>query len=312
MKIENNELNLHLKENDQRSFEGWYFKVVDPKISLAIIVGISKTIEKSCAFIQTLDTYTNQSQMIEYSLKDFQWGQEPFFIRIKNNLFTKEQLVLELVDGAIIIKGNLKNSQYTKLSSNPYAPTVMGPFHYLPFLECNHAIISLHHHVWGHLTINQQKFQIDGDGYIEKDWGRSFPQEYLWLQSNSCKEKDAHIFLSVAKIPMLSCHFQGLIMNLLVDQQQLKVATYYGAYLKDAFTKDGYHYIIIKQSPYTFYFKIKSRNKLALKAPQFGKMSGYVEETLSALAVLLVYKKDKQLAKYNFVNCGFELYGDWL
>ena len=51
MKIENTELNLHLKDSDQRLFEGWYFKIVDCKISLAIIVGISKTIEKSCAFI---------------------------------------------------------------------------------------------------------------------------------------------------------------------------------------------------------------------------------------------------------------------
>lgn len=44
MKIENTELNLHLKDSDQRLFEGWYFKIVDCKISLAIIVGISKTI----------------------------------------------------------------------------------------------------------------------------------------------------------------------------------------------------------------------------------------------------------------------------
>ena len=57
-------------------------------------------------------------------------------------------------------------------------------FIYLSFLECNHAIISLRHHITGSLKVNNQKFQIIGDGYIEKDWGRSFPQDYLWLQSN--------------------------------------------------------------------------------------------------------------------------------
>lgn len=169
MKIENTELNLHLKDSDQRLFEGWYFKIVDCKISLAIIVGISKTIEKSCAFIQTLDTYTNQSQMIEYSLDDFQWGKDPFYIRIKNNFFTKEQIILDLDNGLVDIQGNLKNSQYTKLETTCYAPTIMGPFHYLPFLECNHAIISLRHHITGSLKVNNQKFQIIGDGYIEKD-----------------------------------------------------------------------------------------------------------------------------------------------
>ena len=312
MKIENTELNLHLKDSDQRLFEGWYFKIVDCKISLAIIVGISKTIEKSCAFIQTLDTYTNQSQMIEYSLDDFQWGKDPCYIRIKNNFFTKEQIILDLDNGLVDIQGNLKNSQYTKLETTCYAPTIMGPFHYLPFLECNHAIISLRHHITGSLKVNNQKFQIIGDGYIEKDWGRSFPQDYLWLQSNSCKEKEASLFLSIAKIPLLACSFQGLIMNLLVDDQQIRVATYYGARVKDMFTREGYHYLIISQHPHTFYLKIKAGHRFELKSPQSGKMNGYVEESLNALAVLLVYKKNKKVAKFNFINCGFELFGNWL
>ena len=74
-------------------------KLLIVKISLAIIVGISKTIEKSCAFIQTLDTYTNQSQMIEYSLDDFQWGKDPFYIRIKNNFLLKNKLFWILIMG---------------------------------------------------------------------------------------------------------------------------------------------------------------------------------------------------------------------
>lgn len=99
MKIENTELNLHLKDSDQRLFEGWYFKIVDCKISLAIIVGISKTIEKSCAFIQTLDTYTNQSQMIEYSLDDFQWGKDPFTLELKIIFLLKNKLFWILIMG---------------------------------------------------------------------------------------------------------------------------------------------------------------------------------------------------------------------
>ena len=41
-------------------------------------------------------------------------------------------------------------------------------------------------------------------------------------------------------------------------------------------------------------------------------MNGYVEESHNALAVLLVYKKNKKVAKFNFINCGFELFGNWL
>ena len=139
-----------------------------------------------------------------------------------------------------------------------------------------------------------------------------FPQDYLWLQSNSCKEEEASLFLSIAKIPLLACSFQGLIMNLLVDDQQIRVATYYGARVKDMFTREGYHYLIISQHPHTFYLKIKAGHRFELKSPQSGKMNGYVEESLNALAVLLVYKKNKKVAKFNFINCGFELFGNWL
>lgn len=310
MNSEDKEIGLHLKDSDQRMFEGWYFKVTDDKISLAIIVGVSKTVEKSCAFIQTLDTYTNQSQMIEYDLDDFKWGNDPFYLQIKDNLFTKSKIVLNIEGDCVDLKGTLDIGQFTKLSATRYAPTIMGPFSYLPWNECNHGIISLKHLVQGSLLINDQTIKIDGIGYIEKDWGKSFPSEYLWLQSNNCKEYDASIFLSVANVPVLCGSFQGMIMTLLVDEKQYHIASYYGAYLKDYFTKEGYHYLVIKQRSYTFYFKIKPSLALELKAPQFGKMNGYVEESLKAITTLLVYKKDKQIGKFSFINCGLEIFGD--
>lgn len=44
--------------------------------------------------------------------------------------------------------------------------------------------------------------------------------------------------------------------------------------------------------------KIKAGHRFELKSPQSGKMNGYVEESLNALAVLLVYKKNKKVAKF--------------
>lgn len=312
MKIENKEISLHLKDSDNQLFEGWYFKVVDRKISLAIIVGISKTKDKSYAFIQTLDTYTNQSQMIEYDIEDFKWGKDPFYVKLKNNLFTKNEIVLDIEHELIELKGNLISNQFIKLKKTSYAPTIMGPFYYIPFLECNHGIISLKHDVSGDLRINNETFNINGIGYIEKDWGHSFPKDYLWLQSNNCRQNDAHLFLSIANIPFLGSNFNGIIMNLLVEGKQFRVATYYGARIQETGTKDGYHYLVIKQASYKFYLKIKPGNQFELKAPQFGEMANNVQEGLSALAVLLVYKNDKQISKYKFTRCGFELFGNWL
>ena len=71
-------------------FEGWYFRISDRKVSLAVIVGISE----SMAFIQTIDSYTNQSQMIEYGLEEFEYGDNPFYVKIRDNYFTKEKMIL--------------------------------------------------------------------------------------------------------------------------------------------------------------------------------------------------------------------------
>ena len=109
-------------------------------------------------------------------------------------------------------------------------------------------------------------------------------QDYLWLQSNSCKKKEASLFYQLLRF-QLACSFQGLIMNLLVDDQQIRVATYYGARVR--YVWEGYHYLIISQHPHTFYLKIKAGHRFELKSPQSGKMNGYVEESLNALAVLL-------------------------
>ena len=297
------EIQLHLK--DKGMFEGWYFRVSDWKVSLAVIVGVSETM----AFIQTIDTYTNVSQMLEFDLNEFEYGNAPFFIRIKNNYFSKEKIILNLDQGTIIIRGILKNDAFTPLKASLYAPTIMGPFHYLAKMECNHGIISLSHQIKGRLIINQQKININGIGYMEKDWGYSFPKDYLWLQSNDCNQCKASLFLAIANIPIKITSFTGIIMVLMIDDKQYRVASYYGAYLKRWLIKKGQYYLIIKQYPYSFYIKIIPGNSYLLKAPQLGMMNSDVKESLNSKVTVLIYKHHKRIDKLDFIACGTELFG---
>ena len=284
-------------------FNGWYFKISDRKISLAIIVGVSENM----AFIQTIDTYTNQSQMIEYDINDFEYTKNPFLIRIKDNYFTYKRITLNLDNNKIKIRGVLENNTFTNLNTSIYAPSIMGPFYYLKKMECNHDIISLSHQVTGKLMINQQKITIKGQGYIERDWGYSFPSSYLWLQSNDCHQPNTMIFLAIAKIPILKTSFTGIIMVLMLEGKQQKIASYYGAYLKKYVIKNNNYYLIIKQQAYTFYLKITTGNTSKLKAPQLGTMNNTIKESLDAKARIVVYKNKQKLYKLNFIACGLEL-----
>ena len=78
----------------------------------------------------------------------------------------------------------------------------MGPFSHLSFMECNHAILSMKHSVSGILMFNGKILNFDqGIGYIEKDWGTSFPSSYLWCQANDFFTRTTSFFLSIATIP---------------------------------------------------------------------------------------------------------------
>ena len=50
------------------------------------------------------------------------------------------------------LQADLLHSSLTPLHTSPYAPTIMGPFSYVP-MECVHSIISLRHTVSGTIRI---------------------------------------------------------------------------------------------------------------------------------------------------------------
>ena len=62
----------------------------------------------------------------------------------------------------------------------------MGWYSFVPFMECNHGIVSVNHDLYGEISVNGNVIDFNnGKGYIEKDWGVSFPEAWIWIQSNN-------------------------------------------------------------------------------------------------------------------------------
>ena len=71
----------------------------------------------------------------------------------------------------------------------------MGPFKYLPKMECKHNIFSMNNQVNGKIIINGQEYLFNNDlGYIEGDYGTSFPNNYIWIQANNLNRNVLHCF----------------------------------------------------------------------------------------------------------------------
>ena len=299
-----------------RYFEGWYYKLVDAtgRFTLAFIPGISLSSKDPHAFIQvfiselknnlpTLSTFYFRFPNTAFVTQD-----HPFQITIDNNLFSKSAVSLHLKNDAISIDGDISLSNLTPLKTSLYAPNIMGPFAYLTFMECYHGVISMNHTLRGSIHINQIELSFDGGkGYLEKDWGKSFPSAYVWIQSNHFKNNQTSFMFSYAHIPFGKLHFKGLIVNLVIDDKEYRFATYNGSKVKvEELWKDHVHYVIKKRN-YLLDIQAHSVHETDLPSPKDGEMINHIKEGLSGEITITLYYKNRKIYEDVGLHAGIEI-----
>ncbi len=287
-------------------FEGWYFKHTIQNKSISFIPGIHIEEGKKSAFIQVITNFS--SYYISYPFDEFSFSHEPFFIRIGNNFFSLNEIKIDLQDTNIKIQGELFYSNHKKINKSFLMPNIMGPFSYLPFMECNHAILSMKHEVNGLLMVNEQPYHFkNGIGYIEKDWGSSFPTSYVWAQANDFENPDCSFFLSVATIPISCFSFTGFICSLILEGKEYRFSTYNGSKIANFRTSSQNFNIVLKQKDYRLHIYSDTKNSFSLKAPRVGSMNREIFESIDANIMICLSKQDAILFEGKSKNCGLEI-----
>lgn len=289
-------------------FEGWYFKNTNKQGGISFIPGIHISRTKSKAFIQVI---TNQhSYYIKYDIKDYQFQQEPFGIKIGNSTFSKDSINIDIEEKSQNLKifGNIHYANSKNIHTNFIKPNIMGPFSYIPSMECNHAILSMKSTAQGFMKINQEKMIFEQDiGYIEKDWGASFPKSYIWCQGNNFKKEKISFILSIADIPFKIFHFRGIICALLIEDKEFKFTTYNGAKIIEYDIDKNSLNITLKKGPYSLNIKAKNKEELKLTAPIQGKMEKEIFESISSDIMLTLKRKNEVIFCDTSKNCGLEI-----
>lgn len=176
----------------------------------------------------------------------------------------------------------------------------MGPFKFMPFMQCRHSVFSMKHQVEGQITVNKQIYNFrNGIGYIEGDRGYSFPKRYIWTQ---CCFKGGSLMLSVADIPLLGFHFNGIIGIVLFNGEEHRIATYLGASVK----KIGNNTVAVKQGNYSLTAKLIHKNSYPLYAPDNGRMSRTIHENASCKAYYRFSYNGKSLCEFISDTASFE------
>lgn len=267
-------------------FEGWYFKLIDGdgKTAAAVIPGVAlggtPGSQDSHAFVQFI--LGQQARYFKYGLDSFRADKRRFRVSIGENEFSADGIKLCLGDGAARVEGELRFHDGLPFPTGPVWPGIMGPYGFVPGMECYHGIVSIRHGISGSLFAEGSQLNFNGGtGYIEKDWGRSFPSAWVWLQANHFSDGPAFLF-SVADIPWRRSSFVGFFAFLHLNGRLIRFATYTGACLVSLNEREGAIHAEIRQRDRVLAVTARPGLGGLLMAPKNGLMNTAIEETISA------------------------------
>lgn len=289
-------------------FEGWYFKNTNGKETISFIPGININENEKKAFIQVITNYT--SYFISYPIEEFRFNVNPFYLQIRKNIFSPNQMQIDIQDSKqdLSISGKIKYSHHNTIHTNVVNPNIMGPFSYLPFMECNHAILSMQNSIQGEIKLNEKRMKFNqGIGYMEKDWGTSFPKSYIWCQGNDFKKTDASFMLSIANIPLKILEFKGIICVLMIDHKEYKFTTYNHTKLIDYQLDEKLLSITLQKGKYRLTVQSIYDNHSKLLAPVKGKMEKTIKESISSTLMVTLKEQNNTIFKDTSINCGLEI-----
>ena len=287
-------------------FEGWYFKNTNKENGISFIPGINIEKKEPKAFVQVITN--DQSYFVNYDINEFDFTHEPFMIRVGNNLFSKEGIHIDIKTEDINADGDIKYTNNKNIDTDFMNPNIMGPFSYIPFMECNHAILSMQNNTNGSININNSEIKFENDmGYIEKDWGTSFPKTYIWSQGNNFRKANASFMLSIADVPFKMFKFRGVICVLMVDDKEYKFTTYNNARLVEYEINDNSLNITLKKGEFVLNLKSEFDEGQKLVAPVKGKMEKEIFESITAKVTVTLKQGDNIIFSDTSANCGLEI-----
>lgn len=296
-------------------FEGWYYRLINATEDrrYAVIPGIFLG-QNSHAFIQVLEGHTRRTAYHVFPADQFQADRQRFEVRIGENTFTQDGLCLALDRPEPLgrIHGELRFQGVQPWPVTWISPGIMGWYTWVPSMECYHGVLSFDHSLHGPLEVEGQAHSFDGGrGYIEKDWGKSFPAGYIWFQSNHFDTPGVCLTASIAIIPWLRTSFRGFIIGLWQNSRLYRFATYTGARTERLELRDNRITWVVADRHMRLELEAEQADGGLIYGPTRHDMGKRVDETLDAVIHVRLSQRDGRLLFEGLGrHAGLEINGD--
>lgn len=269
-------------------FEGWYNKVVTHDgTALAIVPGVyvSGEADVSFPFIFVVDGRAGTCRIVRYPMSDLQADDRAYDVQIGPNHFSTAGLQLHIDTPDLKLVGQVHHDAMVPWPVTRLSPGAMGWYAYMPFMQCFHGVVSLDHGLAGTLELDGEALSFDGgSGYIEKDWGRGFPQVWVWCQCNHFADSPGtSVMVSVATIPWVGRTFGGFLVSLWHEGTLHRFTTYNRGRIEQLNVDDATVRVTLRNPTHVLEVVVQRGTRVALlHAPDAVDMVPRVGESLDA------------------------------
>jgi hypothetical protein len=297
-----------------RYFEGWYFKLVDAagEQVWSFIAGVAYA-SKAHSFVQAIHANSGRTWYQEYPLEAFTYSRKEFLAYVGPSRFSSHGISLSLDLPGLKVSGQIQFEGTHPFPSTVQSPGIMGWYRYAPRMECYHGVVSMQHTLRGTLVINGSPVDFtQGKGYTEKDWGRSMPSDWIWIQSNHFRtDPQASFMISLARIPWMKGYFPGFLSFFMHNGQIHRFATYNRSRVTRIELAERSLHLAVENRHYQLNLEVYRNRGGTLKAPRHGSMERVITESVvSEMTLELRDRKGPVLFSDSGIHTGLEIVGD--
>lgn len=300
----NTGINFQFKGSKYRKnfFEGWYLKfILDQHNTISLIPSIHRQGQFVQGSLQTIFSKDNVSKTVSttYSPSNYEITL-PFQFQLGENLISSNQ---------VIINEPHLNFQAEIKKVIPYPHNIMGPFQYFHrIMPCNHGLLVSRGEAKVLVSSDLISGSYDAQLYVEKDWGDTFPERYIWIHADFPDEEVA-FFFSVATVVVGKLKFPGFIATILLGGKHYTFATWNLAQLRVSGSPNDIR-ISLANNDMKVTLRTTPHNTVSLHSPIDGIMNSSIREALSSPLQMVIQLKSGKVLKLSTQRASVE-YHKW-
>ena len=250
-------------------FEGWFQKIYSHEhaASFILIYGFATgNMSEEIGFIQLLIP-GHPVVHLNFSKDEIELNKTKHSVQFGHNIISDEHILIQ--QGGHLI--DLRNQHQI---TNKYKSNSMGSYYLVPGLPCYHAILQNDSSLSGTIKVGPIQYNLhNASGYLEKNWGTSFPEKYFWMHAQDPKDSQNQLLFSQADVIWQKRKFTKHFGHLIINGKHLDLRKIPRKKIKYTVDNERNESIYFQQHNMHLHYNLKSVNSVLFKSPQQGTMS---------------------------------------